>query len=55
MHLVRMLAALVTLAALVALPAAAAAWTRTPATTFATLPAGAAHPEGITVDDAGNV
>ena len=55
MPLVRMLAALVTLASLVALPAAAAAWTRTPATTFATLPAGAAHPEGITVDHAGNV
>jgi sugar lactone lactonase YvrE len=55
MHLVRMLAAVVTLASLVALPAAAAAWTRTPATTFATLPAGAAHPEGITVDHAGNV
>jgi sugar lactone lactonase YvrE len=37
------------------LPHVAAAWTRTPATTFATLPAGAAHPEGITVDGAGNV
>lgn len=33
----------------------AQAWTRSPATTFATLPAGAAHPEGITVDRAGNV
>jgi len=55
MHLVRMLAALVTLAALVAWPGAAAAWSRSPATTFATLPAGAAHPEGITVDHAGNV
>jgi len=55
MHLVRMLAALVTLAALVALPGTAAAWSRSPATTFATLPAGAAHPEGITVDPAGNV
>ena len=33
----------------------AQAWTRSPATTFATLPAGAAYPEGITVDLAGNV
>ena len=31
------------------------AWTRTPATTFATLPDDAAHPEGITVDADGNV
>jgi sugar lactone lactonase YvrE len=31
------------------------AWLRTPATRFATLPPGAAHPEGITVDDRGNV
>jgi len=31
------------------------AWFRTPATRFATLPPGAAHPEGITVDDHGNV
>jgi len=31
------------------------AWFRTPATRFATLPPGAAHPEGITVDDRGNV
>lgn len=37
------------------LPLHAEAWTRSPATTFATLPAGAAHPEGITVDAAGNV
>ena len=37
------------------LPSQAAAWIRSPATTFATLPAGAAHPEGITVDAAGNV
>jgi hypothetical protein len=55
MHLARMLAALLALTTLVALPTAAPAWTRTPATTFATLPAGAAHPEGITVDHAGNV
>ena len=33
----------------------ASAWIRSPATTFATLPAGAAHPEGITVDTEGNV
>src|SRR5262245_37807786 len=33
----------------------ALAWIRTPATTFATLPAGAANPEGITADDAGNI
>jgi sugar lactone lactonase YvrE len=33
----------------------AEAWRRSPSTTFATLPAGAAHPEGITADVAGNV
>ena len=33
----------------------ALAWIRSPATTFATLPAGAANPEGITADDAGNI
>lgn len=31
------------------------AWIRSPATTFATLPAGATNPEGITADAAGNV
>ena len=31
------------------------AWDRGAVNTFATLPAGAAHPEGITVDAAGNV
>ena len=31
------------------------AWFRTSATRFASLPPGAAHPEGITVDDDGNV
>ena len=31
------------------------AWFRTPATRFATLPPGAKHPEGITVDQHGNV
>ena len=39
--------------ALVSLPAAA--WNRSPATTFATLPAGATPPEGITVDVNGDV
>jgi sugar lactone lactonase YvrE len=33
----------------------AGAWTRTPATTFATLPAGATNPEGIAVDHHGNL
>jgi sugar lactone lactonase YvrE len=37
------------------MPLTAQAWTRSPATTFATLPPGEAHPEGITVDAAGNV
>ena len=32
----------------------ASAWNRLPATQFATLPAGTAHPEGITVDARGN-
>src|SRR5882724_12653132 len=31
------------------------AWIRSPATTFATLPAGSAHPEGITADAQGNI
>ncbi|HWT46788.1 MAG TPA: hypothetical protein VN085_12515, partial [Vicinamibacterales bacterium] len=39
--------------ALLALPALA--WNRSPATTFATLPAGATPPEGLTVDSSGNV
>src|SRR5712691_8774613 len=43
-------ALLVTLA-----PLAADAWTRSPATTFATLPPGERHPEGITADAAGNI
>ena len=38
-----------------ALVSPANAWTRSPATTFATLPSGATTPEGITVDTAGNV
>jgi sugar lactone lactonase YvrE len=37
------------------MPVAAAAWNRSPATTFATLPAGATPPEGITADAAGNI
>ena len=37
------------------LPLPAAAWISSPATTFATLPAGATTPEGITVDNSGNV
>lgn len=36
-------------------PVSLEAWTRTPATTFATLPAGATNPEGVTVDTLGNV
>ncbi len=41
--------------ALLPFPFRAEAWIRSPATTFATLPAEAANPEGITVDSAGNV
>ena len=37
------------------LPVSAAAWNRSPATTFATLPAGATPPEGITADATGNI
>jgi sugar lactone lactonase YvrE len=45
-----------TLLVLVALlPVTAHAWDRGTVTTFATLPAGAAHPEGIAVDSRGNV
>src|SRR3989454_6601280 len=51
--LVRSVAVLSLLMSLLPLPAYA--WTRSPATTSATLPPGEAHPEGITVDDAGNV
>src|SRR5712691_12722150 len=43
-------ALLVTLA-----PLAADAWTRSPANTFASLPPGEQHPEGITADAAGNI
>ena len=45
----------VLIALLLAVPGAASAWTRTPATTCATLPEGAAHPEGITADADGNI
>src|SRR6266404_8555540 len=37
------------------LSSSASAWDRGQATRFATLPKGTAHPEGITVDAAGNV
>lgn len=40
---------------LLATPLAARAWERGKVETFATLPAGEAHPEGITVDREGNV
>ena len=40
---------------LLATPPAAKAWERGKVETFATLPAGEAHPEGITVDREGNV
>lgn len=49
------LVALVTLLALAALPAAAPAWDRGSVEKFAVLPAGTAHPEGLTVDRSGNV
>jgi DNA-binding beta-propeller fold protein YncE len=41
--------------AIALLPLAAHAWIRLPAVTFATLPAGFAHPEGITADGHGNI
>jgi DNA-binding beta-propeller fold protein YncE len=43
------------LLALTLFTSSALAWDRGRATRFATLPAGTAHPEGIAVDDAGNV
>jgi sugar lactone lactonase YvrE len=43
----------IALLASVTLPAAA--WNRSPATQFATLPSGAANPEGITADERGNL
>jgi sugar lactone lactonase YvrE len=46
---------LVALVAFTLVPLSAAAWIRSPATTFGTLPAGATPPEGITADAAGNI
>lgn len=43
------------LALLAACSLQAQAWIRSPATTFATLPVGTAHPEGITADAQGNL
>jgi sugar lactone lactonase YvrE len=43
------------LAAALLISSSAQAWNRKEATRFATLPPGTAHPEGITVDAAGNV
>jgi len=52
----RLTRAVLTLLLTLALSAQSAfAWDRGAVTTFATLPAGVAHPEGITVDGAGNV
>src|SRR5690349_24373989 len=49
------LAAMLVAVRVVAFTAPAAAWNRSPATQFATLPAGAAHPEGITADASGTL
>lgn len=46
---------MLTVAALLATPLAATAWERGKVETFATLPAGEAHPEGIAVDRQGNI
>jgi len=46
---------LLALLALALLPPNAHAWNRSPATTFATLPAGSGGPEGITADAKGNI
>jgi len=46
---------LVALVAFTLVPLSAAAWIRSPATTFGTLPAGATPAEGITADAAGNI
>jgi sugar lactone lactonase YvrE len=45
----------VVLVSLIAVAPVADAWDRGQVTTFATLPAGATNPEGVTVDDKGNV
>lgn len=47
--------ALAQLLVITLLPLAAEAWIRLPARTFATLPAGFAHPEGVTADGHGNI
>ena len=47
--------AMLLLLASLAAPLVANAWERGKVETFATLPAGEAHPEGITVDHEGNV
>src|SRR5215467_12194807 len=46
---------LIAVLAVAVLAPPAQAWIRPPATRFATLPPGAKHPEGITVDEHGNV
>ena len=48
-------ALVITLLLVVSLAEPAHAWIRSPAITFATLPAGSAHPEGITADAEGNI
>lgn len=48
-------ATLFVLLVLLFLPLQAGAWIRSPAITFATLPDGAATPEGITADAGGNI
>lgn len=53
MRLLRRVLFAVLVVAVLAPPAHA--WFRTPATRFATLPPGAAHPEGITADEHGNL
>jgi sugar lactone lactonase YvrE len=49
------LVALISLLLIAVLPTVSSAWDRGHAETFAVLPAGTAHPEGLTVDQAGNV
>jgi sugar lactone lactonase YvrE len=54
MAFMRLAAVLVAVVA-ASLATPAAAWNRSPATQFATLPAGTAHPEGITADTSGTL
>lgn len=49
------IAAVVTLLLLLTAPSVSQAWIPLPATTFATLPADAHHPEGITADRRDNI